>query len=328
MDSEPLVSICTPVYNGGESLEGCINGVLNQTYKNFEYIIVDNASTDNTPLIIEEYRKKDPRIRVHRNEKTVCMEDNFNICAGYCSDNSKWIKYALADDYLFPDCVEKMVRVGNLDEQIGVVSAYRMAGSYVTNLGLPIERTVINGAEILKQQILRKLHVVSRSPNTVMYRRSVFNELKGFNNKYDLSDTELAFRLLDRYKLGFVHYVLTKSGRDQGGGEYYAIIHGLKIIEYMDFGYKNLKNYKSVSFDKDELDCLKIYYSVEVMNFIMTKLAYLEWEDIKKMLINTPEDIKKILLKVFLRDFLKYLRKYIGSLVHLRNYLRNKRRTG
>jgi len=326
MDNKPLVSICTPVYNGEEFLENCIKSVLNQTYENFEYIIVDNASTDITPDVIEKYRKKDSRIVVYRNEKTVCMEDNFNLCANYSSDNAKWIKYALADDYLFPDCVEKMVQVGEVDERIGIVSAYRMAGSSVTNMGLPIEQNVFDGSEILKQQILRKLHVASSSPNTVMYRRNVFNELKGFNNKYDLSDTELAFRLLDQYKLGFVHYVLTKSGREKGGGEYYAIIHGLKIIEYLDFGYKNLKNYKSVSFDKGELEYLKTYYADEIMSFIITKFAYFEREDIKRMLENTPEDIKRILLKVFLKDFSKYLKKYIGFLVHLRNYIRNKRR--
>ena len=112
----------------------------------YEYIIVDNASTDNTPLIIEKYAEQDPRIKVYRNEKTVCMEDNWNLCCSICSDNAKWIKYALADDYLFPDCVEKMVDVGELDEQIGIVSAYRMAGEPVTNMGLPIEQNVFEGS--------------------------------------------------------------------------------------------------------------------------------------------------------------------------------------
>src|SRR3972149_6596973 len=105
MNNIPLVSICTPVYNGEIYLEDCIKGVLNQTYENYEYIIVDNASTDSTPFIIEQSRKKDSRIIIYRNEKTVCMEDNFNLCANYSSDNAKWIKYALVDDYLFPDCI-------------------------------------------------------------------------------------------------------------------------------------------------------------------------------------------------------------------------------
>ena len=320
MDSKPLVSICTPVYNGERHIEDCIKGVLNQTYDNFEYIIVDNACTDSTPAIIERYKDKEFRIKVYRNEKTISMEDNLNLCAGYTSVASKWVKYALADDYLFPDCVEKMVRVGELDEQIAIVSAYRMAGSLVTNMGLPIDQNVFDGPQILKQQILRKLHVASSSPNSVMYRRKVFIELNGFKNKYDHSDTELAFRLLDKYKLGFVHDVLTKSGRGGGGGEYYSIIHGRKIMEYLDFGYANLKNYKSVSFDKHESDYLKIYYAKEILNFIMTKLAYFELEDMRRLLKNTPQDIRKELNKTFLKEYSKYLKVYVKSLFHLSLY--------
>ena len=99
--------------------------------------------------------------------------------------------------------------------------------------------------------------------------KNVFFELKGFNNKYDHSDTELAFRLLDRYKLGFVHYVLTKSGRDKGGGEYYSIMRGNKTREYLDFGYKNIKKYRSVVLDKNEMDYLRKYYADEIADFIV-----------------------------------------------------------
>lgn len=314
MDNRPLVSICSPVYNGEDDIENCIKGVLNQTYDNFEYIIVDNASTDNTPFIIEKYRKKDSRIRVYRNEETVCMEDNFNICAGYCLDNSKWIKYALADDYLFPDCVEKMVKVGEMDEQIGIVSAYRIAGCLVTSMGLAIEQNVFNGAEILKRQIMRNLHVADGSPNTVMYKKSVFFEFNGFNNKYNQSDVDLVFKLLDKYKLGFVHYVLTKSGRDKKG-EIYYIKHGFHILEYLDFGYKNLNNYKSISFNKDEMAYLRKHYACKIMSFLITKCARFEWEDIKRMIGNIPKDIKKELKIIFIRDFPKHIIKYFVSLL-------------
>ncbi len=329
MNSEPLVSICTPVFNGEDFIEDCIKGVLNQTYRLLEYIIVDNASTDETPLIIEKYRKIDPRIKVYQNEKTITKLDNFNLCARYSADNAKWIKYALADDYFFPNCIEEMIKVGESDDQIGLISAYRMAGKSgreVTNMGLPIEQNVFDGAGILKNQILRKLHVVSSSPSTVMYRKSVFCELKGFNTKLMHCDTELAFRLLDKYKLGFAHYVLTKSGRETGGGEYYSIIHGIKIKEYLEFGYKNIRHYNSVTFDGQELDYLKKYYADKIMSFFVTKLAYLEWSDIKRILINTPEDIKKELKTTFFNNFLKYIKVYFKSIFNVKNYIKYKKR--
>lgn len=323
-----MVSICTPVYNGERHLEDCIKSVLCQTYENYEYIIVDNASTDSTPVIIDRYKKVDKRIKTFRNEKTVCMEDNCNLCSTHCSDESEWIKYALADDYLFPDCVEKMVLVGESDKEIGIVSAYRMAGNMVTNMGLPMEQNVFEGPQILKQQILRKLHVASSSPNTVMYRKRVFDELKGFDNKYDHSDTEMAFRLLDKYKLGFSHYVLTKSGREQGGGEYRSIMRGNKTREYLAFGYKNIKKYDSVDFEQHELRELRKYYTNEIADFIATKLGYFEWGDIRRLLAETPADIKDELKRTYMRHPFHFMKKYLKSLYNTGNHMREKRARG
>ena len=69
MRDEPLVSVLTPVYNGEPYLQECIESVLNQSYRNFEYIIVNNCSTDRTLEIASEFAKKDRRIRVHDNQE-------------------------------------------------------------------------------------------------------------------------------------------------------------------------------------------------------------------------------------------------------------------
>ena len=63
--NEPLVSVVTPVYNGADFLEECIESVLKQTYGNFEYLIVNNCSKDRTLDIALSYAQKDSRIRVH-----------------------------------------------------------------------------------------------------------------------------------------------------------------------------------------------------------------------------------------------------------------------
>ena len=70
MKPQPLVSVVTPVFNGGKFLGECIDSVLAQTYTNWEYVIVDNCSTDATLEIAQRYAAADPRIRVYHNDVT------------------------------------------------------------------------------------------------------------------------------------------------------------------------------------------------------------------------------------------------------------------
>ena len=95
----PLVSVLLPVYNGAAFVRDAIESVLAQTFRDFEFIIVDNASTDGTGEIISEYTG-DPRIRLFRNEKTIFRLENFMKVAAYASPESRWLKYIGADDVL------------------------------------------------------------------------------------------------------------------------------------------------------------------------------------------------------------------------------------
>src|ERR1039457_6206099 len=105
----PLVSVVTPVYNGEPYLTECIESVLAQTYSNWEHIIVNNCSTDRTLEIALEYAKKDNRIRVHNNRDFVGVIANHNLAFGLIAADSKYCKVVSADDWLFPECVTKMV---------------------------------------------------------------------------------------------------------------------------------------------------------------------------------------------------------------------------
>jgi glycosyltransferase involved in cell wall biosynthesis len=67
--SKPLVSVITPVYNTEEWVWEAIESILNQTFKEFEFIIIDDCSTDWSYAILDDYAKKDKRIRLYRNEK-------------------------------------------------------------------------------------------------------------------------------------------------------------------------------------------------------------------------------------------------------------------
>src|SRR5690349_12438950 len=106
---QPLVSVLTPVYNGAAYLVECIESVLRQTYQNYEYIIVNNCSTDGTLEIAEKYAAADGRIRVHTNNKFVGVIDNHNIAFSQMSPSARYCKLVSADDAIFPRCIEQMV---------------------------------------------------------------------------------------------------------------------------------------------------------------------------------------------------------------------------
>ena len=76
--SRPKVSIGVPVYNGQRYLEHALSGLVDQTFTDFELIICDNASTDNTAKICEGFAARDSRIQYHRNPKNIGANPNFN----------------------------------------------------------------------------------------------------------------------------------------------------------------------------------------------------------------------------------------------------------
>src|SRR5512145_2771821 len=121
---QPLVSVVTPVYNGEKYLAECIESILAQTYQNWEYIIVNNRSTDRSLEIAESYAKQDARIRLHNNQAFVGIIQNHNIAVRQIASESQYCKMVHADDWLFPECITQMVEVAEAHPSIGIVGAY------------------------------------------------------------------------------------------------------------------------------------------------------------------------------------------------------------
>ncbi len=102
-----LVSIVLPVYNGAKYLEKSINSVIEQTYKEWELLILDDCSTDETPDISEKYVKYDDRIKYFRNEHNLKLPGNLN--RGFSLAKGDYLTWTSDDNKFHPTAIEKMV---------------------------------------------------------------------------------------------------------------------------------------------------------------------------------------------------------------------------
>jgi glycosyltransferase involved in cell wall biosynthesis len=212
--SAPLVSVVTPVYNGGRYLGECVASVVAQTYENWEYVLVDNCSTDETPEIARRYAERDARIRVVSNARLLPMLENWNRAVREISTESAFCKVLHADDMMTPDCLERMVAVGVAHPSVGIVSSYRLSGTEVDLDGaVPWGVEVVPGREICRLALLEGQYVFG-SPSSLLIRSDLIRERPRFYNEENLhADLEVCFDILLSADLGFVHQVLTYTRR-------------------------------------------------------------------------------------------------------------------
>ena len=107
MYGSPLVSVLITSYNREKYIEEAIQSVLSQDYPNFELIIVDDCSTDQTAKIIKRYESIDYRIKIFINEKNLGQFANRNLAAGYAT--GVYLKYVDSDDIIYPSALRYMV---------------------------------------------------------------------------------------------------------------------------------------------------------------------------------------------------------------------------
>ncbi|HZK62331.1 MAG TPA: glycosyltransferase family 2 protein [Anaerovoracaceae bacterium] len=112
----PYVSIGLPVYNGEDFLQDSVDSLLSQTYQDFELVICDNASTDNTEEICRNYVSKDNRVRYYRNPRNLGAPMNYNRTVRL--SRGKYFKWAAADDVHAPDYLRRCVEILDTDPSV------------------------------------------------------------------------------------------------------------------------------------------------------------------------------------------------------------------
>ncbi len=215
-DTPSAVSVVTPVYNGGQYISECIESVLRQTYADFQYVIADNASTDDTLAIAQSYEERDPRIRVVGFDEHLSNHiANWNRALSLVHADARYVKVVHADDWLFDECIARMVDHADRHPSVGLVGSYRLDENRVTLDGLPPSITVLPGAEVARSFLLGGPYpFLFGSPTSLLVRADVIRAHDGFYDEDVLhADNDACMRALAMSDFGFVHQVLTYTRR-------------------------------------------------------------------------------------------------------------------
>lgn len=187
--SKPLVSVVMSVYNAGDYLDEAIESILNQTYTNFEFIIVDDGSTDNSFTAVESY--KDPRLKIFR-QKNQGLQSALNF--GISQSSGKYVARMDQDDISAPDRIEKQMRLLEKNGRIAIAGTNFLL---VNELGI-----FFSQSHHLDRPEDLKLEVFTRNPfghGTVMVRRTILDEVGLYNEKELVEDYELWWRILKNF---------------------------------------------------------------------------------------------------------------------------------
>lgn len=142
MARNKIVSICIPTYNNEKYISKTIQSVLNQTYRNLEIIITDDASKDRTLEIVGSFT--DPRIKIFKNKINSGITANWNRAIDLAQGD--YLKLVCGDDILYPACIEKQVEILDNDSNLSIalVTSY----SHVIN---SIDKVIFVRKKILKE---------------------------------------------------------------------------------------------------------------------------------------------------------------------------------
>jgi hypothetical protein len=135
--------------------------------------------------------------------------ENYNFALSRVAADSVFCKIVQADDWIFPECLERMIQVALPDPTIGLVAAFYLQGNRVAGWGAPVGRSRYSGRDVGRYHLLGG-NFLFGSPSTVMYRAELVRGQTPFyaTDRYH-EDTDAAYDMIERSNFGFVHQVLS-----------------------------------------------------------------------------------------------------------------------
>lgn len=203
MSKNSKVTVLMPAYNAAPYIAEAIESIINQTFKDFEFIIIDDCSTDNTRDIIETYAKKDKRIRFFKNERNLKVAKTRN--KGLKLAKGEYIVNMDADDWSYPDRIEKQVHLMEENPDLVLSSGNMEICDSKMNIKnktkLPIKDSRI------REVLLQYNPIVN--PATIFKRREAL-QVGGYDETVKTEDYMMVIDLSSKGKLQNLEDILIK----------------------------------------------------------------------------------------------------------------------
>lgn len=206
----PRITVAIPTYNRAKYLPQAVQSVLNQTLKDFELLIADNASTDETGNITKSF--KDERIVYHKNKKNIGMMNNWNRCIDL--SEGKYLLILGDDDKLYPNFLEESYRVHKRYPDLGFSFSHcnkvDANGQYLARWGYDfLPAGYSEGWKYLDYTIKFGCNLTNSS--TVLLNKSVFKKVGKFEAEYATNtfDFNMWIKIVSKFSVYFIDEVLS-----------------------------------------------------------------------------------------------------------------------
>ena len=194
MERHPKVSVLLPTYNYAHYIEEAIESALAQTFTDFELLIVDDQSTDDTAAVVQKYLK-DSRVSFIINPENLGLTGNFNRCLELA--HGEYIKFLLADDKFHPRLLEQFVGVIEQYPTLSLVATNTLQfGEKNRQRTLPLQG-FHTGTEVVRRYFEKGFRNWIGVPTSVMFKKAAIEKVGMFDNRFHLLvDVEMWIRLL------------------------------------------------------------------------------------------------------------------------------------
>ncbi|MBY9007020.1 MAG: glycosyltransferase [Candidatus Lokiarchaeota archaeon] len=204
--NQPFITIFTPNYNKSKFISETIESIINQTYTNFEYIIIDDCSTDDSWNIIQNYAKIDSRIKCYRNEKNLKIVETRNKGFQYSSPNAKYFSIIDSDDVAYSKRLERQIDFLENNQEYGMIGSNAIIinedSKIIGNRNYPLENDKI-------KKLIPRVNPFTQS--SVTLRKKTIKEI-GFYDKrwFVCQDYDYWLRVGRKWKLKNLNKPLIK----------------------------------------------------------------------------------------------------------------------